>query len=458
MHEGFVKYLISISCTVLLFVSSGWAADNAQLTKQADSTREPVITCLLGSHLFYYQKEKDRSDERLTKVIAELKGKGISISWEASPAGSLRGVSENPGLLKFLSKQAKLLHENGIANAFALNWYSLLPANEEGELKSQFLGVVLNPETSKFECPSNDKAVWDFGNEKAREFFALRANKLFKAVGPREMFCIDEVTIGSTGKSPYPSNISTYWTSPTYSLESLKSFRKYLRKKGYPNADNAKFPVTTESMKADGYRSVGLPAIKIDDSNRDRLQADNNWPNSNLWSYWYDWREDLFTSWVDTITTEAVKIWGNLPDWQGCAVSYPEHWYTPALGTNLNKLAALPNVDYLVAGYYSGGRYAKVKEAALRHGKKWGGMIEWFHYGNKDGVDPDVILKTFYDQVDAGASFMLLYPGTIFRKDYPSDGPNADRGLAYSPTHIEVWRKCVEWLENGRKYKRIIKK
>ncbi|OGV78568.1 MAG: hypothetical protein A3K19_32025 [Lentisphaerae bacterium RIFOXYB12_FULL_65_16] len=421
----------------------------------------PVITCILGSVLHLEQQEMN--DEFLRVRLAELKGQGFSMSWEAAPPTWYGDLLENPSRTAFLRKKAGMMLENGVASAFGFHWLQIFPKKNEPDYRETLLGVTLDPETGGFVRTAEDiihndpkakvahRNTWDFGSEEALRVFAQRAHRLFEQMGPMEMFYVDEVLIASPGKN-WLATASTYWTSPTYSEESLASFRKYLRDRGYPLADQAKFPVTTTNVPP-GLASDGLPAIRIDDTNRERLIEDNEWPKGPLWSYWYDWREDLYARWVDAVTSAAFDVWGKLPHWQGCMVSHPVHWFCPALGPNPDKLGALPHVDYLVAGYTSGLRYATVKDAALRHGKKWGGMVELHRYGQEEGMDPDGILKSFQTQVNAGASFMLVYPGTAFRQDRP--GPRKD-GLSYSPAQVEAWRKCIAWLEQGRTYKRIV--
>jgi hypothetical protein len=267
------------------------------------------------------------------------------------------------------------------------------------------------------------------------------------------MFFVDEGPIADPGEDCHIKRISTYWTSPTYSPASLASFRSFLAKKGFPNARTARFPVTTIEVKPSEKCNMGLPAIKITQANEDRLTADNNWPTSSLWNYWYEWRTDIYTRWVDAITTAAWEVWGDgkNPKWRGCGFSDPPHWYTRELGLDLEKLAKVKHVDYLICGYYGTLHYQRIKETALRNGKKWGGMIELGYYGKPKGNDPKWIVSGFKQLVNDGASVIYVYPTATFqtnRKNLPESQRTC--GLYYMPEQIAAWAECVQWLETRK--------
>lgn len=107
----------------------------------------------------------------------------------------------------------------------------------------------------------------------------------------------------------------------------------------------------------------------------------------------------------------------------------------------------LRHVDYVVAGYFSGKNFQAVRDAARRQGKKWGGMVELSHYGQREGVAPEAIIDTFKANVEAGASIMLVYAGANFRTDRKT--PN-DQGTYYMPAQVAAWAECIQWLEEGR--------
>ncbi len=421
---------------------------------------EPVITTILGTGIAWhntYTLSEAEAAATIESVLTDLSDKGFSMSWDASPDQYVMGILENQTNIDYCVDMASEVADHGMANNCALNWRTLLPKYPSGN-ETAWLGEVLDPETSEFVTPTGSAARWNFGSPEALAAFANRSACLFDALGPYQMYTIDEQIIASLGDNANYQTISTYWTSPTYSIEALGtttdegSFRHYLSTHGYSGASTAKFPVTTIAVAPSSSANMGLPAITIDASNSDRLQADNNWGNSTLWQYWYDWRTDVYASWVDTATTAAYNEWGSRSDWQGCVFSVPSYWYDTALGIDIDKIASVPHVDYLVAGYYSGSNFQEVKDVALEHDKKWGGMVELSHYGQVDGVDPETIVDTFKFHVDAGASVMFAYAGANFRTDRTTP---TSSGAYYMPDQIAAWAECIDWLEQGRGLKQI---
>ncbi|HJN14052.1 MAG TPA: hypothetical protein QGH10_01105, partial [Armatimonadota bacterium] len=350
--------------------------------RPAVAADEPVITQILGTSLDYRQPALDQAV--IDQALTDLSDQGFSADWDASPAPWTPRLLENQGQLDYCRAMAAKLIEHGLGTVFVFSWRRLLPADAEAE----WLGETLNPATGAFEIDA-ETPRWNFGSATARGAFATRSKALFKAVGPFQMLvCDEQVMAAPGGNSPHANRMSTYWTSPTYSKQALGStdapgsFRHYLAAAGYPEAATAKFPVTTEAVEPGPGANMGLPAVPLNADNGDRLQADNEWPDSPLWQHWYAWRADVYAEWIDAVTTAAYGVWGERSDWQGCAVSAPQYYYDPALGLDVDKIAGVPHVDYVVAGYYSGTQFQAVKTAALRHGKKWGGMVELSHYGN----------------------------------------------------------------------------
>ena len=151
------------------------------------------------------------------------------------------------------------------------------------------------------------------------------------------------------------------------------------------------------------------------------------------------------------VTDAAHRMWGDRAEWLGCSYEAPWFWAVTGLGQSLDKIAALPHMDYLVAGYMSGSRFQGVKAAAEGAGKRWGAQVELCHYGKAKGCDPDGIRERFRALVEAGASTITCYAGCNFRTDRadPPD-PRRKTGLYYMPEQVAAWADCVQWLETGR--------
>ena len=423
-----------------------------------DATGEHVLTQILGTCLDYTNPPP--ADGVVEQALTDLSGHGFSMSWDAAPAPWTRGLLENQGQLSYCRMMADKLAQRGMGTVFVFPWSCLLPIRRDAA-QVAWVGKTLNPATGAFET-DEESPQWNFGSDTARAAFVARSRALFRAVGPFNMYLSDEQIMASPGdNSPHVNRMSTYWTSPTYSKEALGtveapgSFRNYLAAKGYPGAATARFPVTTVAVAASSKANMGLPAVPLNDGNADRLQADNEWPDSALWRHWYGWRTEVYKEWVDGVTTAAHDIWGGQRDWQGCAFAAPYYWYDAALGLDAEKIAGVPHVDYLVAGYFSGTNFQAVKSAALKHGKRWGGMVELSHYGQREGVAPQRIIDTFRANVEAGASLMLAYAGANFRTDR---GTPSDNGAYYMPEQSAAWDACIKWLGERRGVKRIMNK
>ncbi len=454
---------IGFALLLLAFVLAAGAAEAPPAEKGTTTAdgeitvpAEPVMTQILGTSLDY--RTPPRTPAVIEQALTDLSRHGFSMTWDAAAAPWTRGLLENQKQLDYCRMMAREVVQHHMGTVFVFSWRRLLPVKPAPDQLTWF-GEKLNADTGAFEAdPENPQ--WNFGFEAARTAFEARCRALFQAVGPFHMFLSDEQIIASPGgNSPHVNKISTYWTSPTYSEQALGSveapgsFRHYLARAGYPEAATAKFPVTTVAVEPSSSANMGLPAVPLTEANSDRLQADNEWPDSPLWKHWYGWRTDVYRDWVDALTTAAHDTWSHQSDWQGCAFAAPQYWYDPALGLDIDKIAGVPHVDYVVAGYYSGKSFQHIKAAALRHGKKWGGMVELSHYGHQEGVAPQAIIDTFKANVEAGASIMLAYAGANFRTDRPT--PNK-AGAYLMPAQVAAWDECIKWLEEGRGVKRIV--
>jgi len=435
-------------CTKLAIAAMMLAAEHA--------VAEPVMTQILGTSLDYRTPPHEAAV--IERALADLSDKGFSLTWDAAPAPWTLGLLENKAQLNYCRDMATRVTRHGMGAVFVFSWRRLLPRRPTEEQRAWF-GETLDPATGAI-AANLERPQWSFGSSVAKAAFSARSKALFQAVGPFHMFLSDEQIMGSPGgNSPHVNRMSTYWTSPTYSKAALGSvdapgsFRHYLAAASYPRAATAKFPVTTVKVEASRTANMGLPAVPINDGNSDPLEADNDWPDSTLWKHWYGWRTEVYKQWVEALMAAAHDTWSGQPDWLGCAFAAPYYWYDPALGLDLDKIASVRHLDYVVAGYYSGKNFQAVKRAALRHGKKWGGMIELSHYGHRKGVAPQSIISTFKANVEAGASIMLVYAGCNFRSDRAT--PNAS-GAYYMPDQVAAWEECVKWLEAGRGVRRVV--
>lgn len=409
------------------------------------SSNDPVITAVLGSGLYPHF---DTTDTQLESAARDLAAAGFGYSWDVSPRKWAPGcVLDDEEYFAYFKKTSAVLRKHGIGIHLGCHWHKLLP-DDAGNMR----GEKLDPDTGRFE-----KDNWNYGYQPALALFKEQSKKLFQRIGWIEMFYADEVVFGKAGQVHGGAKISTYWTSPTYSRESLHSFRKYLEQKGFPGALSARFPVTTVAVESGVDANKGLPAVPLHSANKDRLVEDNDWPNSSLWKLWYEWREDLYCEWLAAVTAIAWEMNRENPNWLGCYYEMPVQWMETGLAQNIGKIIRLPHIDYMIAGYTSGHRYAPVKELADSVGKKWGLQIELSRYRRDTGMPLDYIENTFTNAVKDGASLITCYAGTSFRTDLPRETVSDLRKKHtwhYLPEQAAVWKNCIQWLEDYRGIRR----
>ena len=409
-----------ITAAAVLFLANLWAADK-------------VLTVGLGDE-FYYGTSLDN----IRTFYRAIKGKGINISWTANPGNWEKDVLNHPKRLQFYRDAAEIVRKNGIGVAMGLAPATLLPVKNA----EHWHAAALNPKTGR----RLTRKDWDFANPLAMKELEKYYARYMKALKPREIFFVDELILISPGENAHIHRMSAYWTSPTYSETALKSFRSFLRKRNFPGADQAKFPVTTREVKANPKANMGLPAIPLDSENRTFLEEDNQWPDSPLWQAWYEWRENLLARVCELQIRLAEDIFSDNPDWQGTMVSAPDFWFCRETGLNPARIAEIPQLKYLVAGYMGSHNVAKLKPSALKNGKLPGGMVELTCYGSANSVSKEQICKNFARQVREGARLMLFYPLANFNQKRTSEKLKKI-GMDYRPEQVKAWEDCILYLQ-----------
>jgi len=403
---------------------------------------EKPLTVGLGDE--FYCRSEGSKPEDIAALYRDLRGAGFDVTWGGCPAGWDEDVLENPTLLDYYREFARIIHENGMGAALGMNPKVLLPV---GEAAAPWQACSLDIATG------GRKTVrqWDFASPAAREELRKRFARFMEAMKPRELYFVDEVILIDPGPDAHEKRMSGYWTSPTWSAAALEDFRRFVAAGDYPAlTGEIRFPVTTVAVEPSAKFNQGLPAVPITAENRDWLVADDHYPDSPLWQAWFDWRENLLTDLHAMQFELAERIFSDNPGWKGCMASSPTFWFCRESGLNADKIAAIPELDYLVAGYLNGRNLMQLAPAAAAHGKRLGGMIELAVYGNPDGVDPAAIEENFRTQVAKGAQLMLVYPLASFRRDRPASSSWHAVGMDYKPLQIAAWRNCLSGFSAGR--------
>ncbi|QDS99142.1 hypothetical protein [Adhaeretor mobilis] len=396
---------------------------------------QKVLTVGLGD-AFKYSSHRNSLRE-IEDFYASMKQTPINIAW-SGPSIWENGILGNSEALKFYISVAEIIHKNGIGVALGVKPKTLY-SKSDGETWNAF---QLDPKTGLRKI---SKGSWDLCNPESYSELYDRYERIMNLLKPRELYYIDETILGDPGEKAHFQRISTYWTSPTYSVAALESFREFLKNRSYPDADNAKFPVTTKVVAPNSKANMGLPAIPLTKHNSDWLVPDNNWPDSSLWMHWYDWREGLLVKLYSSQIELAEKVFSDNPNWKGSMVSAPTFWFCRETGADPDKIAGIPKLDYLVAGYMTGHNLMKLKPSTNKHGSKLGGMIELTRYGSLKSQDPKATLKRFKVQVDNGAELILIFPLANMNKHRNSRELD-EIGMNYRPACIELWRECVGYL------------
>lgn len=426
------RALLAALLAVALLACAAW-------TLGAEGKAEPrpgrPLTTVAGTSLTYHEARAEDVEPSLRDLVPHF-----DIVWVDVPTWD-KDVLNFPGEIERVGLTLDTAHRLGLRTALCFPWASLLPREAEGEAEA-FFGSRLDPETGGL-APCH---AWDYGSDAALAEFRARCRALFAAVGrPTEMLMVDEQILGEPGRDFWYRPISTYWTSPTYSSASLASFRAFLARQGLAGAGKARFPVTTRAVEPGPRANEGLPAVPITDRNRDRLVADDDWPESELWQAWYRWRTELYARWLEAACEEATRYWGQGDGWLGCCYVVPDTWAVKELGQDLSLIAAQPHVDFVSAGYNSGTHFDWFRHAASLVRKRWGAIVQVCTYGKREGTPPETIRQTFRTAVEAGASLLHVYAGVNFftRRNDP-----LDTGLYYMPEQVKAWRESVEWLRS----------
>lgn len=381
----------------------------------------------------------------IERYIRSLKGRGIDADW-SGPEAWRSGCWEDFENLEFVRWTNGLLRENGIKvilNIAPNSFYGSKVRDEE------FMhGQTLNPETGLREAKYHSL---DMASAEAMNEFLRRLQQYIYSTGPYEGFIIDEVVLIAFGENWDERTQCMYWTSPTYSDAALASFRRFVQEKNLlPDAQSIRFPVTTVFKERGDKYDADLPAVPLTEENSAYLQADNDYPNSPLWQAWFDWRVQLLTDYHQKQFSLVRKILDKTPGWLGCFSSAPNLWYTRESGLDKERIAALPELDWLVSGYCSGMRLETLKDAADKNNKKLGGMIELSRYGIPEARKN--LKDELQFQVEKGARCFLFYPLANLNPERNEQGFKDD-GRAYNPEAVKNWEECVQFLrETGRSW------
>lgn len=427
----------------MIFVNKMFTALSMSIlatTAMAAPDPSKVLTVGLGDQ--YYHSYKNNNLALVDKLYSDLQGKGIDISWVGCPPGWDEGIADNQNLQNYYQACANIARKYGIGAGLTLHSQSLLPYRNK---ETSWQGQTLDPKTG-------DRVIakkWDLANPVAFAELTSRQEKFLKAMAPRELYVIDEVLLMGTGVNAHINRMSAYWTSPTYSDAALASFREFAKNNPqYQLPADVKFPVTTVEQPISQKYNAGLPAVAITEKNSSFLQEDNNYPDSNLWKAWCDWRSDLLTQKYAMQIKLANEIFSDNPNWRGTMISSPTFWFNAVSGLDAEKVAKIPGLTYLVAGYMNGRNIAKLIPYAKKNNILAGGMIELSVYGNEKGANQEPLLANFTNQINAGAKLMLFYPIANFDIEKKDNLSERKIGLDYRPEQVENWAKCVEILKS----------
>ena len=400
---------------------------------------DKVLTIALGAHVYPWD-----SPEMAERFFTSLEDKGIDAVW--SELHWRPGHWNSPEYIEYTNRTNRIIRSHGIKVLLAVGPKGLLSPEDDGTAMKAWW---LDPKTGK---RMEKEGTWDYASPVAMAEFMRRLEQYIEATKPYEGYIIDEVIMISCGKDADTKRMSMYWTSPTYSDAALASFRQFVGERNLlPEPEKVKFPVTTQEREPSDRWNMGLPAVPITPENSSYLIEDNDYAESPLWQAWMAWRVEVLTQFHAMQYKLAVKLLSDNPGWVGCISSAPNYWYCTETGLDKYRIAAIPELDWLISGYCSGMQLLTLKDAADKYGKKLGGMIELSRFNQREPLADR--LNGFKFQVEHGAKCMYFYPLSNLNPERTEE-QYINEGRGWQPSTVETWQQCVDYLrETGRAMK-----
>ncbi len=301
-------------------------------------------------------------------------------------------------------KEVRLAHRHGIKIALSLNFGGSGPGvgKLETRRQPQFQGETFDPETGAF---AKNRDAFDWANQAAVASARRAFTDCARLVGPVDYLFFNEPLW----------RMSTWYAVPLFSEAALADFREFV---GDPQARFPAKPYAADTPRTDNQATA----------------AD--------WKRWSDWAQDRFARSIRVQAEAFAAANAGNPDYGGAIYFQHVGWTGPQYAVDLDRLAALPQVTWLVAEYVTDARsplWRKFRYYAARHGKPLSSFVNIGQY------DPDSPGRVKYEGTDAGfeaAVEMGIAENAPMVTLYPAD--SLDRASpAFHAARTAIWDRLT---------------
>ncbi|MFQ6099168.1 MAG: sugar-binding protein, partial [Armatimonadota bacterium] len=329
---------------------------------------------------------------------------GVSYFCWRYPEWKDPGVREmRDEVVAHLRAYVEAAHTHGLQVALS-HFAAAYPGCSERELaaRPEYRAMALDPATGEA-VPSANGPPFDYANPEALDY-ALRAwRELLELLPPFDYLFYNENCLINPRET-------TYYRCGFYSDGALADYRRFV---GDPTA---RFPV--REGVAEGQRT-----FRSDDA--------------AVWERYYDWRESVFTRYLQGYARVAAEVFGRTGRYKGAIYFQHKDWVGRDVAIDLEEALDSPHIAWLVCEYARSPEDPQLRlfeSAAREHGKRFSTFINVGHYhplqpGGMRPNSPRGIRRVFEMSVALGADGICAYPGRWVVPGEPE----------YSPSLTAIW-------------------
>lgn len=322
------------------------------------------------------------------------------LGWERDAAA--RQHAEN--IAAEIQKQVRIAHQHGVKLALSLNFGGSGPGVGvlEARRQPEFQGETFDPQTGAF---TRNLEAFDWANSQA----VASARRAFldcaRLVGPVDYLFFNE---------PH-WRMNPWYQAPLFSAAALADYRAFA---GDPQA---RFP-------AKAY-AVDTPRT-------------NNRATAAEWQRWYDWAQERFARAIGVQAEAFAVANADRSDYGGAIYFQHVGWTGPRYAVDLDRIAALPGVTWLVAEYVTDAtspQWRKFRYYAARHHKQ---LSSFVNIGQYDPAKPGRVRYEGTDEGFAAAVQMGLTEHAPMIALYPADSLDS-ASPAFNASRTAIWDRLT---------------
>jgi hypothetical protein len=301
-------------------------------------------------------------------------------------------------------KEIRIAHKHGIKLAVSLNFGESGPGTGKLETRRQpqFQGGVFDPVAGTF---SKSRDQFDWANAEAVAYARTAWRDAARLLRGVDYLFYNEPLY----------RLKPWYQAPFFSEAALADFRRHC------SDSAARFPAK--------------PYVKeTDRTNPNAAAAD--------WDRWYDWLSSVYARMVQVQAQAFAEANADNPGYRGTIWFQNVDWVGREYATDLEKIAALPEVNYLVAEYVTRAdapQWRRFKYHATKHNKPLSSFVNigWYDPPKPgrvryEGAD-DAFEAACRLGVDERAAMISLYPTEGLQLSSP----------AYHKERTAIWRRVT---------------